>query len=165
MKFLFWLATAVVYSNWIGHANGAPLELSIRYERDVRDVPVPAPIVLTWEAVPGRSYNVLAAEAPNSGAWTTLNSAPLIAETNRQVYRDLNSGGSRFYQVVALNPAVAVTHVAFHRKLQNTHLRCLGLLLEIHVLKQLLVLRVGFFHRQLQHFRSHCLCFRLVVVA
>ena len=111
MKFLFWLATAVIYSNWLGHANGAPLELSIRYERDVRDVPVPAPIVLTWEAVPGRSYNVLAAEAPNSGAWTTLNSAPLIAETNRQAYRDLNSLDNRFYRVVELTPAVAVTHV------------------------------------------------------
>ena len=114
MKFLFWLATAVVYSNWLGHANGASLEVSIQYEHGLaaRDQQEAArPVVVSWQAVPGKSYNLLSTERLDPAAWAALNPAPLVAETNQQVYRDTNGGSSRFYQVVELNPAVAVTHV------------------------------------------------------
>ena len=114
MKFLFWLATAVVYSSWFGDANGASLEVSIEYEhglaaREQREAA--RPVVVSWQAVPGKSYNLLSTERLDPAAWAALNPAPLVAETNQQVYRDTNGGGSRFYQVVELNPAVAVTHV------------------------------------------------------
>ena len=72
----------------------APFGVSIRYERGETNQNL-----LTWDAIPGRLYNVFSADQLSQPSWSVLNSALLVAETNSLSYRDTNLVSSRFYRI------------------------------------------------------------------
>ena len=70
----------------------------------------PDRVVLTWDAVPGQSYNLLASETLALVSWGLLNTAPLLAQTNLLSFEDNNLSLRRFYQVQPIaEPLVRVT--------------------------------------------------------
>jgi formylglycine-generating enzyme required for sulfatase activity len=60
-------------------------------------------VVLTWEAIPTKLYNVMASTALVQQPWQTLNPSPLYASNNLVRYHDTNSLPVRFYKVVKLD--------------------------------------------------------------
>jgi hypothetical protein len=60
-------------------------------------------VSLTWEAIPGKQYNVLSTIALGGQPWQTLNPAPLFASNNLVRFRNQNDRSARFYKVVKLD--------------------------------------------------------------
>ena len=60
-------------------------------------------VVLTWEALPTKLYNVLSATSLTQQAWQTLTPATLYASNNLVRFRDTNNLPVRFYKVVKLD--------------------------------------------------------------
>ncbi len=84
---------------WPCAAQQIPLNSSIAY--DVND-PTHV-IVLTWEAIPTKHFNVLTAPALGQQPWKTLNPSPIYASNNRVRFPDAYDQTARFYQVVKLD--------------------------------------------------------------
>src|SRR2546429_419178 len=63
-------------------------------------------VVLSWDTVPGKFYNLVGTPQLSSPSWAVLNAEPMLATRNVQVYRNSNVLSSRFYRVVELNPTV-----------------------------------------------------------
>ena len=60
-------------------------------------------IVLTWESIPTKLYNVLTTTALEQQPWVPLNASPIYSSNNLVRYRDTNSLPARFYKVVKLD--------------------------------------------------------------
>ncbi len=60
-------------------------------------------LLLSWEAIPGKQYNVLTTPALGQNPWQVLNPAPLAASNNLVKFRDTNNHPARFYKVVKLD--------------------------------------------------------------
>lgn len=60
-------------------------------------------IVLTWESIPTKLYNVLTTTALGQQPWVPLNPSPIYSSNNLVRYRDTNSQPARFYKVVKLD--------------------------------------------------------------
>lgn len=60
-------------------------------------------IVLTWESIPTKLYNVLTTTALGQQPWQTLNASPIYSSNNLVRYRDTNNQPARFYKVVKLD--------------------------------------------------------------
>ena len=60
-------------------------------------------IVLTWESIPTKLYNVLTTTALGQQPWVPLNPSPIYSSNNLVRYRDTNNQPARFYKVVKLD--------------------------------------------------------------
>lgn len=76
-----------------------PIMSSIAY--DAND-PTNA-IVLSWEAIPGKHYNVLTTTALGQQPWTVLNPSPIYASNNLVRFRDQNDQSARFYRIAKVD--------------------------------------------------------------
>ena len=98
MKRFFWL-TIIPLLVVLPCAAQIPVTSSIAYD--------PAnptnQILLTWESIPGKQYNVLTTTALGQQPWQVLNSAPLFASNNLVKFRQPIDQTARFYKVVKLD--------------------------------------------------------------
>src|SRR5438309_2125935 len=60
-------------------------------------------LLLTWEAIPGKPYNVLTTTALSGPPWQLLNPTPLAAVNNLVKFPQTNTQSARFYKVVKLD--------------------------------------------------------------
>jgi len=60
-------------------------------------------IVLTWESIPTKLYNVLTTTVLGPQPWVPLNPSPIYSSNNLVRYRDTNNQPNRFYKVVKLD--------------------------------------------------------------
>jgi len=60
-------------------------------------------LLLSWEAIPGKQYNVLTTTALGGQPWQVLNPTPVGASNNLGKFHDTNSQSARFYKVVKLD--------------------------------------------------------------
>ncbi len=60
-------------------------------------------IVLTWESIPTKLYNVLTTTALGQQPWVPLNPSPIYSSNNLVRFRDTNSQPASFYKVVKLD--------------------------------------------------------------
>jgi formylglycine-generating enzyme required for sulfatase activity len=60
-------------------------------------------VVITWEAIPGKLYNVLTTTALGQQPWQALNPIALYASNNLVRFRNTNNLPIRFYKVVKLD--------------------------------------------------------------
>src|SRR6266496_6450365 len=63
----------------------------------------PNSIVLTWEAIPTKKYNVLTTTALGQQPWQPLNAVPIYASNNLVRFSDQKDQTARFYKVVKLD--------------------------------------------------------------
>jgi len=80
-------------------AQQAPLNVSIGYEAANPS----NNIVLTWESIPTKLYNVLTTTALGQQPWLPLNPSPIYSSNNMVRFRDTNNQPARFYKVVKLD--------------------------------------------------------------
>lgn len=103
--FLCWWLV-VLYSGWEVCANGAPIEVTI-----TNSPPYSNAVLVTWETVPGKSYNLISSADLALNFWAPVNQTPLLALTNHLGFLDTNVAELRYYRVVELNSGVAVKRV------------------------------------------------------
>jgi hypothetical protein len=76
-----------------------PVGCSLEYDRGAASNQV----LLSWEAIPTKLYNVLTATALENQPWLPLNPAPLLATNNLVKFWHSNDLPARFYKVVKLD--------------------------------------------------------------
>jgi len=58
--------------------------------------------IISWSAIPGKSYDVLATTWL-AGGWSTLNAEPIVAQSEEESCRDQTTSAKRFYRVRKLD--------------------------------------------------------------
>lgn len=97
----FWLVGT--HFGWENRTGAAPIDVTIANDSVNSNA-----VVVSWETVPGKYYNLISTAGLEPSFWMTVNQAPLLAQTNRLNFLDTNATDFRFYRVMELNPGVAV---------------------------------------------------------
>jgi formylglycine-generating enzyme required for sulfatase activity len=93
------LSTLITLLTFTTSAQQVPVTSLIAYEGTNSS----SNIVLTWESIPTKLYNVLTTTALGPQPWQQLNASPIYSSNNLVRYRDPNNRPARFYKVVKLD--------------------------------------------------------------